>query len=113
MNTFNWSILVGSIGTGRETLIVKRLEQFNNNEVLEEFTTFIDMTILVVTIRVMLREKMLKPFNRRSFEDTVVTMLHPSKVISHKDPTGFPMETSIVKALFGILRGHTSKGEMN
>ena len=78
MCTFNWCILVGSIGRGREEVTVEGLEQINNIGVLEEFTTLIDMNILAVTIRAMLREKISKPFDRSSFGDAAGTMFHSS-----------------------------------
>ena len=45
-----------------------------------QFEILIYMNILVVTIRAMLREKMSKPFNRSSFGDAAVAMLHASKM---------------------------------
>ena len=55
---------------------------------------------------------MLKAFTRSSFGDTAVTMLHPNEMISQEDPTGFTMKTSIIKTSLGVLRRHTSKGEI-
>ena len=100
VGTFNRSVLMGSITTGRKQFIAERLEQIKNIWVVEEFSTLIDMNILVTTIRAMLREKMSEPFYRSSFRDATVSVFHPSKVISDKDPTSFTMETSIINTPF-------------
>ena len=113
MSTFNRSILMGSIRTSRKEFIPEGFEQINNIWVVKKFATLIDMNIFVSTIGAMLRKKMSEPFNRGSLRDPAVTVFHPSKMISDKDPTGLAMKTSIVNTSLGILRSDTSKGEVN
>jgi hypothetical protein len=67
IGTLDRSVLVRSVGTGRENLIAKRTEEFTNAGIAVELTTLIQVDVLVLYIRRATTEPRVKPIDRSSF----------------------------------------------
>jgi len=75
------------------------------------FVTFIKKNILVTTNGRVRSQEMSKPFHRRRFQDTAITVLGSCKVIGNKNPTSLTIETLVINTTISSLEAIPEKAK--
>lgn len=88
--------LIGGISTGRTNGVFKFREESFGFRVLAEFARLVQVNIFIGTTRREVRQEVSKPFDRASFGDTGITVMHASEVIRDKDPTSFAIVPEVI-----------------
>jgi len=113
MSPFNRSILVGSISTSRADIITKVMEETDNLRVPVKLTALVKDNIFASAGRGMCCKEVAQPVDGGGLGDSGITMVHPSEVVSDKEPASLTIDANVVRAMGFILGLGARKGEVN
>jgi len=111
---FDRTILIRRVGTGGADFVSTTFKELADLRVLVEFTTLVEVHILIRALRSMVFQEVTKPVDWRGFGDAGITVKTTGVVVSHQDPASFAVETNVIFAPFVIILGlHAREGEIN
>ena len=113
MGAFNRAILMRRVSTSRVNCVVESGKEIANFRIHEKFTTLVHVNVFGGARGRVLIEKMTEPFDRRGFGATCITVLHASKMVCNKDPSGLAIKTFIVFSTFRVSRFQTREAKVD
>ena len=113
MGTFDRTVLMRGVGTGRMKGVAELGKKRANLGVSIELTALVKVHILVRTCRGMFAKESSQPLNRGGLRDASDANFKSGEVIRDENPTGLTIEANVFGATSSVGRLNTRKREVD